>query len=27
LRSGAFSGRLGLVGGYELDHCGERSDA
>jgi DNA-binding XRE family transcriptional regulator len=27
LRSGAFTGRLGLVGGYELDHCGERSGA
>jgi hypothetical protein len=27
LRSGAFTGRLGLVGGYDLDHCGERSDA
>ena len=27
LRSGAFTARLGLVGGYELDHCGERSDA
>lgn len=27
LRSQAFTGRLGLVGGYELDRCGERSDA
>jgi DNA-binding XRE family transcriptional regulator len=27
LRSGGFTGRLGLVGGYDLDHCGERSDA
>ena len=27
LRSGAFTGRLGLVGGYDLDHCGERSGA
>jgi DNA-binding XRE family transcriptional regulator len=27
LRSRAFTGRLGLVGGYDLDHCGERSDA
>jgi transcriptional regulator with XRE-family HTH domain len=27
LRSGAFTRRLGLVGGYDLDHCGERSDA
>jgi len=27
LHSGAFTGRLGLVGGYDLDHCGERSGA
>jgi hypothetical protein len=25
LRSSAFTGRLALVGGYDLDHCGEWS--